>query len=61
MKTVAIGLVKLYQLCISPFIGDVCRFNPSCSNYAINVLKTHGFLKGSWMALKRIVSCNPWF
>lgn len=60
MKTLAVGIIRLYQWCIAPFIGDVCRFTPSCSHYAVEALKKHGFWYGSWLALKRIVRCNPW-
>lgn len=61
MKLIAIALIKVYQWCISPLIGEVCRFHPTCSHYAIDAIKTHGFFRGGWMAIKRIVSCNPWF
>jgi hypothetical protein len=60
MNTVCIGLIKLYQLCLSPFVGNNCRFKVTCSNYAIQAIKDHGAVKGSWMAIKRIVRCNPW-
>jgi putative membrane protein insertion efficiency factor len=60
MKTIAIALIRVYQWCISPFIGDVCRFSPSCSHYAVKALQKHGFFYGSWLAIKRIVRCNPW-
>jgi len=53
-------LVKFYQLAISPYFPSSCRFNPTCSHYALDALKTHGPLKGSWLAIKRIGSCHPW-
>ena len=52
--------VKLYQWVISPWIGPSCRYTPSCSVYTIEALKKHGPLKGLWLAVKRIASCNPW-
>lgn len=52
--------VKLYQWIISPWIGPSCRYTPSCSVYTIQALKKHGPLKGLWLAVKRIASCNPW-
>ncbi|HLW08317.1 MAG TPA: membrane protein insertion efficiency factor YidD [Marinilabiliaceae bacterium] len=52
--------VKLYQWIISPWIGPSCRYTPSCSVYTIQALKKHGPLKGLWLAIKRIASCNPW-
>lgn len=60
MKSAALFLIRIYQLCISPLVGDVCRFTPSCSHYAAEALKKHGFLRGCWLAIKRVVRCNPW-
>jgi len=60
MKTLFICLIRLYQLCISPLIGETCRFTPSCSHYAVEALKKHGFWKGSWLMIKRLLRCNPW-
>ena len=59
-------LVRLYQLILSPaknvLLGPAgyCRFEPSCSQYAAEALKTHGALNGSWLAAKRICRCHPW-
>lgn len=53
------GLIKCYQVVISPMLGPNCRFHPSCSCYAQEALQTHGLLKGSWLTIKRIVKCNP--
>jgi len=55
-----IQLVRLYRFAISPWLGSNCRFDPSCSSYAIEALKTHGVLKGSWLAARRIGRCHPW-
>ncbi len=55
-----IALVKFYQLAISPWLGGNCRFQPTCSAYAIEALETHGPLKGSWLAMRRIGRCHPW-
>lgn len=52
-------LVRTYQLFISPLLGPRCRFYPSCSSYTIEAIKVHGFLKGSWLAIKRISRCHP--
>ncbi len=54
-----IGLVRFYQLFISPVIGPRCRFYPSCSHYTIEAIKLHGVLKGGWLAIKRIARCHP--
>ncbi len=53
------GLVRLYQLTLSPFVGGQCRFYPTCSNYALQALESHGVLRGSWLALKRLLKCHP--
>lgn len=49
-----------YQKIISPFFPSTCRFNPTCSNYAIEAIKKKGPIKGFWLALKRILKCHPW-
>ncbi|WP_087023657.1 membrane protein insertion efficiency factor YidD [Thaumasiovibrio subtropicus] len=54
-----IGLVRFYQLAISPLIGPRCRFTPTCSQYAIEAIKLHGGVKGSWLAAKRLLRCHP--
>ena len=54
-----IALVKLYQLCISPFTPPSCRFTPTCSQYAIEAIEKYGAIKGGWLAFKRICRCNP--
>jgi len=53
-------LIRFYQLAISPFTPSSCRFEPTCSHYAIDALKTHGLFYGSFLATKRILSCHPW-
>lgn len=55
-----VGLVKLYRVTLSPWLGMNCRFQPSCSEYAIEALQVHGVVKGSWLAAKRIGRCHPW-
>jgi putative membrane protein insertion efficiency factor len=55
-----IGLIKIYQWVISPMLGPKCRFVPTCSQYALQALTKYGVLKGTWLAAKRIVRCNPW-
>ena len=55
-----IGLVKFYQLCISPFTPPSCRFTPTCSQYALEALRKYGPLKGLWLALRRLSKCHPW-
>lgn len=60
MRSVVILFIRLYQIVISPFFGNVCRFEPSCSRYAIAVIGHFGVLRGSWLALRRIGRCHPW-
>lgn len=52
--------VRIYQWVISPMIGPSCRYTPTCSVYSVQALKKHGPFKGLWLAIKRILSCNPW-
>ena len=55
-----IQLVRLYRLAISPWFGSNCRFDPTCSSYAIEALQVHGIFKGTWLAVRRIGRCHPW-
>ena len=55
-----IGLIKLYQWIISPWLGSKCRYTPTCSHYGIEALKKYGPLKGLWLTIKRISRCHPW-
>lgn len=57
---IMILLIRLYQITLSPFIGQSCRYIPTCSNYGIEAIKKYGAIKGGWLTLKRILSCNPW-
>ena len=52
--------VRGYQVTLRPFLGGQCRFLPTCSDYAIEALQTHGAVRGSWLAAWRILRCNPW-
>lgn len=51
--------IYFYRYAISPLIGPRCRFSPSCSTYAVEAIKIHGAIKGGWLAIKRILRCNP--
>ena len=55
-----IWLIYLYRLTLSPFIGNACRYAPSCSHYAEEALRKHGIIKGGWLAIKRVGRCHPW-
>ncbi|WP_116134306.1 membrane protein insertion efficiency factor YidD [Tropicimonas sp. IMCC34043] len=52
--------IRGYRLIFSPWVGYNCRYQPTCSAYALQALSTHGAIRGGWMALKRIARCNPW-
>lgn len=52
--------IRLYQRLISPLFPPVCRFTPTCSQYAVEAIIKHGPVKGLWLAIKRILRCNPW-
>ncbi len=56
-----IMLLRLYKLIVSPWLPDACRFYPTCSVYAIDAVRKHGAIKGSFMAVKRVLRCNPFF
>lgn len=58
-KFTLITIIKAYQHFISPLLGPHCRFNPTCSSYAIEAINCHGILKGSWLSVKRILKCQP--
>ena len=56
---VLLGLVRVYQLTLSPFIGNQCRFHPTCSHYAMEAVRCHGPWIGTWLAAKRLACCHP--
>jgi putative membrane protein insertion efficiency factor len=53
-------LLRAYQLLLSPMLGQNCRFYPTCSNYSIEAIRTHGAARGSLLALRRVCRCHPW-
>jgi len=60
MRRLLIFLISCYKACLSPFMGNNCRFFPNCSTYAQEAIATHGALKGSYLALLRVTRCHPW-
>lgn len=52
-------LVRAYQLVIGPFFGHHCRFEPTCSHYSLQALKSHGVIRGLWLSLRRLLKCHP--
>lgn len=55
-----VGLIRVYQVTLSPYIGQQCRFAPTCSHYAIAALQKHGFFYGVYYAVRRLLKCHPW-
>ena len=60
IKTLILILLKIYKFLISPFLGNNCRFLPSCSDYAYEVITDKGVIKGGVLAIKRLTKCHPW-
>jgi uncharacterized protein len=60
MKQLLLALIRGYQYLFRPLLGSNCRFYPSCSDYAREAVDKHGALKGSWLALRRILRCHPY-
>jgi len=63
MRSLAVALlsapIRAYRAVLSPLLPNVCRFTPSCSNYALEALKLHGPVTGSWLTIKRLARCHP--
>ena len=55
-----IGIIRGYQLVLSPILGPRCRHLPTCSEYAAEAIARHGVLRGGWLAVRRVVRCHPW-
>ena len=60
IKNLILICLKIYKFLISPFLGNNCRFLPSCSDYAYEVITEKGVIKGSILAIKRLTKCHPW-
>ena len=57
---IMLGIIWFYRHCISPLLPPVCRYTPTCSQYAVEAIKKYGPFKGGWLAAKRIMRCAPW-
>jgi putative membrane protein insertion efficiency factor len=60
MQALIVGLIRLYQWILSPFLGSNCRYHPTCSHYAVEAVQHHGIVRGLWLALRRVGRCHPW-
>lgn len=60
MTAVVVAGLRVYRRLISPLYGDVCRYYPSCSAYALESVQRHGTVKGAWLAARRLARCHPW-
>jgi putative membrane protein insertion efficiency factor len=60
MRQALLFLIRGYQFLLSPWVGNHCRFHPTCSEYARIAVTRHGSLRGSWLALRRLSKCHPW-
>lgn len=60
IRSILLAIINSYQYVISPLMAPTCRFTPSCSQYAKEVIVKHGALRGGWLSLKRVLRCNPW-
>ena len=59
-RNVCVLMLRVYRTVISPLYGDVCRYYPSCSHYALNAIQEHGVIKGIWLGSRRLARCHPW-
>ena len=60
MRRVVLLLIRAYKLCLSPVLPQACRFTPTCSEYAYEAVQRHGTMRGTWLAVRRLVKCAPW-
>lgn len=60
MRRIVVALIRGYQIVVSPLLPPSCRFYPSCSQYALDAIRTHGVLRGGALALRRLGRCHPW-
>ena len=60
VRAALLALIRLYQLTLSPWLGNPCRYEPTCSHYAAEAIERHGAIRGVWLAAKRLGRCHPW-
>jgi putative membrane protein insertion efficiency factor len=59
VRSLFVGLIKMYQFILSPLFGQNCRFHPTCSCYAVEAITEYGVLKGGYLSVRRIIKCHP--
>lgn len=59
MKSAAVAAIRAYQQVVSPYLPSMCRYEPSCSQYAVDAISRYGLFRGSWLGVSRILRCNP--
>ena len=59
-RNLGVLILRIYRAVISPVYGDVCRYYPSCSSFALQAIQQYGVVRGSWMGIRRIARCHPW-
>jgi putative membrane protein insertion efficiency factor len=59
-RNLSVLVLRVYRAVISPLYGDVCRYYPSCSSYALQAIQQYGVVRGSWLGVRRIARCHPW-
>lgn len=59
-RNICVAILVVYRAVISPLYGDVCRYYPSCSSYALQAIQQHGMVRGMWLGARRILRCHPW-
>jgi len=60
MRFLILKMIRVYQKYLSPLLGPSCRFHPTCSEYALQAIEVYGVFRGGFLAIKRILKCNPW-
>lgn len=60
VKAAVLGALRFYKSAVSPLLPPACRYTPTCSEYAMEAVERHGVVRGGWLAVRRLVSCNPW-
>ena len=60
LSALFVGIIRLYQVAVSPMLGQWCRYYPSCSSYSLQAIRTHGPIKGLGLTIWRLLRCNPW-